>query len=319
MSCKKSAPYVISGDTQRGLFRSGFPVPNSLFFQSMAENRVGYVQEHFGHPVVLHKDEKDLSIQSTAHVSSCDLPVIALDQVYLDCPYTSLEVSRLCNSKTLAGQELGSRNGIPFLQQLDQIAQTLGHCEVQLFDDVIFTAKDLAEKIVPLLKERGITVKRIVVAILIGNGEKKLSELHPEIELDAVHYYPEVLDEVCERDFLAGVPQSGRLFGMNGVPVQPKTCAPYFRPWTRNSSGECFLYDWATLGEKNNSPEMETKVLEWSRFCLEQSIRLWEEIERLSRRLVHCDDLERRPWGIPCDKSRFVDHLVRSLKSLEMV
>lgn len=320
MPDQKNKPYVVSGDVH-GLLSSwaepsGFRVPDISFCRQMATERVKFLQDSF-HLHCIHDDEEELSAGISEHLSASNLPVISLDQNYVKCPHIPLEVSRLCDpTTTLKGQVLGSRNETPFHLQLEHIAR-LGHREVQLVDDVIFTAEDLTKVIIPSLKERGVAVKRIVAGILVGKGRDTLAELHPDIEVVAVRHYPEVWDEVCERDFLAGVPQSGRLFGRNGVPIFPKTCAPYFRPWCRNIAGKCLLHKWATLGSENNSPEMERKILEWSQFCLEQSIRLWEEIERLSGRLVHCDELEQRPWGIPCDGSRFVDNLVRTLTELE--
>jgi len=316
---QENSPYVMSGDAHCLLSgwssASGFGVPGISFFRQMVTERVKFLQDTF-HLHCIHDNEEDLSAGISNHLSASNLPVIALDQNYVKCPHIPLEVSRLCDPTSLKGQVLGSRNETPFHLQLDHIA-TLGHREVQLADDVIFTAEDLAKVIIPSLKERCVAVKRVVAGILVGKGKDTLKEFHPDIEVVAVRYYPKVWDEVCERDFLAGVPQSGRLFGKDGMPIFPKTCAPYFRPWCRNSSGECFLHKWATLGSEKNSLEMERKILEWSHFCLVQSIRLWEEIERLSRRSVHCDELDRRPWGIPYDGSRFVDHLVRTLKELE--
>ena len=317
MPCTQNVgPYVISGDSH-GLLKKwagqlGFSIPPPQFFQEMADRRMEILRRLFSFFCV-HVDEEELTLGVSRELSTSNLPIVALDQNYVTGEHVSLEVSRLCDPVTFEGKKLGSRTEESISSQVDRIANVLGQSEVQLVDDVVFSGTDLSTKIIPMLREREITVRRIVTGILIGDGRANLeaSEHCAGVEIAAVREFTKVHDEICERDFLAGVPQSGRLFGNNGISVSPRTCAPYFLPFTKNGNGKCFLKDWAAL----NSEEMPAQVQGWSIFCIEQSTNLWREVERLSGRWVHCSQLDRRPWGIPYDDSRFVEHLTRLLEA----
>lgn len=310
-------PYVISGDSHGLLKRWAVPrelsIPPYPFFQDMAAERSRVLERLFSLPCI-HLDEVELAAALRDELRRSDLPIIALDQNYLDGLGIPLEMTRLCDPKTLecAGR-IGSRTAEPLPEQLDAIARRLGPARVQLGEDVIYSGSDLANDLILELAERRVTVARITAAVVVGRGKVTIKERWPEIDIAHVRYYPEVCDEICERDFLAGVPQGGRLLGTNGVPLFPKACAPYFHPFAHaREPRKCFMNEWATL----NSATMPAEVRAFSRFCLEQSIALWQEIERISGRRVHCAKLERRPWGIPCDDSFFVDHLKCTLAEL---
>ena len=310
-------PYVISGDSYGLLLRwiptRGLTIPTFSFFSDLAEARRRAIEELFGF-CCIHLDERELSGAVREKLAESNLPVIALDQNYTDGAGLPLELTRLCNPETLESTDcLGSRSGVPIAAQLDCIGARIGPAEVQIADDVIFSGKDLARRLIGELKQRGIAVSRIVAGVVIEEGRARIQAAWPDIEIVPIRCYREVHDEVCERDFIAGVPLSGRLLGRDGVPVDPRTSAPYFHPFARSErDGKCFMKEWASL----DSETVPDAVREWSRFCLTQSITLWREIERLSGRLVHCSELERVPRGISCDESHFTDHLDRILAEM---
>jgi hypothetical protein len=111
-----------------------------------------------------------------------------------------------------------------------------------------------------------------------------------------VEEFDDLIDQVCERDFYAGVPYSGREHaGADNVGF------PYFLPFGKPK-------DWASV------PDKHQKI--FSRMCIRTSIDLFEELERLNNVEFKCKDLPRFVVGIPKDDSRFVDHLKQALKKL---
>jgi hypothetical protein len=113
------------------------------------------------------------------------------------------------------------------------------------------------------------------------------------VEVRSVHYFDSVVDEVCERDFYPGVLLSGRtLYGSENVGL------PYLLPF-----GD--PVNWASIPEE--------KKYAFSEFCLNQTIKIFEEIELSSGRPVLCRDLERNIFSIPADGIRFVDALKQKL------
>jgi len=128
----------------------------------------------------------------------------------------------------------------------------------------------------------------VVAGVTIGEGAKRLKK-ETKAELWTVIYYDEVIDEICERDFYPGVPLSGRT-----VKGQLNVGAPYLLPFGKPTH-------WASI------PKEWEK--EFSRFCLQQTIKLWEEIEEISGKVVRNCDLDRLPVGFNWDKTRFVENL----------
>ena len=78
--------------------------------------------------------------------------------------------------------------------------------------------------------------------------------------------YEDVKDEICERDFLAGVPFSGRtVYREDGSHYS----APYFAPFG--------------LPERWASIDDATAARKLSLYCIERSIELWQKVEDLNK------------------------------------
>lgn len=166
-----------------------------------------------------------------------------------------------------------------------------------LVDDVIFSGEGMVE-IIKKIENLGGKVTDILASIIIRNGFDTILQAFPNIYFTSYVFYEDVVDEVCERDFYAGIPYSGRLIGKNGLSIAPETGAPYFAPFGNAEK-------WASIPKD--------RVADWSKFCLKQSIKLWEEIEKVSGKPVFSNDLTRRPRFIPNDNSRFVEQLKKFL------
>lgn len=143
------------------------------------------------------------------------------------------------------------------------------------------------ERVARLFTKCDMRVRLICAGIGVTKGLWRLQQLNYEVR--CVRQYESVIDEVCERDFYPGVPLSGRtLFGAKNVGV------PYLLPFGKPG-------EWASMPTNWQVP--------FSAFCIQQTIRLFKEIERHSQRIVTCSDLGRLVVRLPQDGQRFVNEL----------
>ncbi|KKU41650.1 MAG: hypothetical protein UX57_C0002G0019 [Candidatus Uhrbacteria bacterium GW2011_GWE2_46_68] len=279
-------PYVISEDVALLLGAwaptRGFQVPSQIFFEGWREEFVFFMQRMF--PDVISVSEKEMTQGLSNLLEHIDLPVLSLDGVYVQADL-SLELARQINGeKKEVG--IGHRPGTPLLLHQVRKIQESGVREVALVDDVIFSGA-LIERVHHLLDRLGIRVGVVCAGVGMGEGVRRL--LSHGYDVRCVRKFESVIDEVCERDFVPGVPQSGRAILGND-----RVGAPYLLPF-----GDPI--GWASI------PPEHAKF--FSAFCFARAIVLFEEIEHLSGQPVRCCDLSRFPIGLPQDNTRFVDSL----------
>ncbi|MFH0806358.1 MAG: hypothetical protein V1885_01385, partial [Candidatus Brennerbacteria bacterium] len=206
-----------------------------------------------------------------------------------------LEVTRL-TGEDMKSTGQGSRNADSIEAQLNFLKNAV-EGPITLVDDVLFSGDSVCD-LIRMIQTSGIEIERVFAGISTHGAAQKIHERYPKISMfSALHFSHEVIDEICERDFYAGVPFSGRLIGNNGIAHVPERGLPYFQPFADKAHAK----EWSSVPLEH--------VEEWSHFCRMQSIVLWVAIEEYSKRKVLCNDLSRRPHPIPCDDSRFVDRL----------
>ena len=148
--------------------------------------------------------------------------------------------------------------------------------EIAIIDDVLFEG-NTHKYVYDLFKSRGVTVSKVFVGISIGDG-KKMLESHG-INVESVVHYDSVIDEICERDFLAGVPFSGRTIITNtGI-----YGAPYFEPFGKP-------VDWASI------PVGDASL--FSNFCVDSSLNFWRNIERKNRRQISTEEVPMKVFNL---------------------
>ena len=165
-----------------------------------------------------------------------DLPVVSLDQVYTFCG-SSLDLTRLVDQN---GEEAGygSRNGdaLSLPEKVRNLARNIVGGELVLVDDVMFSGAMYAH-LIDLFRENGVRVPRVYAGVAIGEGIRRMKTI--DCEVFAVRTYDEVIDEVCERDFMPGAPFSGRaVAGCRNVGM------PYLLPFGRPTA-------WASIPDAN--------------------------------------------------------------------
>jgi hypothetical protein len=281
-------PYVVSADIylllKEWAIQNGFILPTMEFFSELREEFSSFMGQVFSNFELVSEDEISLGLADL--VIKSGLPAISLDRVYFRSKL-SFEIARLVD-KSGQNRGLGHRAETPLLSEQVRRLQRSGVREVVLVDDVIFFG-DLLARIIHMFSRVGIRVPVICAGIGIAEGIKRINGTKRDVY--CVRTYDEVIDEVCERDFYPGVPLSGRLLvGGDNIGI------PYLLPFGNPES-------WASI------PTEHTKA--FSKFCLHQTILLFEEIERCSGNTVLCQDLERKVVGLPTGQARYTEVLSR--------
>lgn len=298
---KESAPYVVSLDKAsllNGWSReTGYSVPAPEYLEGM-EGDLRCVLAGYFNGVVEMVSDREIKIGLEQMIGSSRFPVYSLDRAYIGRNSVSgfIDVTRGVD-ENLQSIGLIARPGYPPIEhQFRQITQS-GEPEIILVDDVIFSGKDLVETICPQLQKLGSKVVKIHAGIGVGTGVELLR--NNGFDVECVREFPIVVDEVCERDFFAGVPMSGRtLIDKEGR----SWSAPYLRPFGDPIS-------WASIPRE--------REYEFSQFCLELSIKLWSEVERLSQAGVPVEAVPRQLRNINLDGS--ITKALREVKAIHFV
>ena len=279
-------PYVVSADIkillQQWTDQKGFKLPDEEFFRDMRSDFGVFMKQIF--PGFEMIPEEELSVGLNAIVKKNGLYPLSLDRVYYPSQL-KLDIARQINEDGI-DMGLGRRADSALLLNQFRSLKGSGVDEVSLVDDVIFTG-DLIARVGETLGRMGIKVKEIYAGIGIKEGIDLLQGQGYQVE--CVRTYDSVIDEICERDFYPGVPLSGRL-----VDPENNVGAPYILPF--GNPGK-----WASIPEEWQRP--------FSRFCIDQTRKLFEGIETSSNKPVRCSDLERKVVSLPLDNTRFIDAL----------
>lgn len=286
----KPTPYVVSEDINLLLGNwaeeRGFIMPKEEFFDEFRAAFKDTMSRVFDSFELV--PERELSEGMTDIVNRSGLLPVSFDRVYFRTE-PGLEITRLVDE---AGQDkgLGRRADNPALLKQFRRLREGGIKEVILVDDVIFTG-DMIRRAGNLIERMGVKVPVVCAGIGISEGIEQLNGFGQEVR--CVREYEQVVDEICERDFYPGIPMCGRsLEGNENVGV------PYILPF--GNPGK-----WASIPVEWQEP--------LSRFCIQQTIKLFEEVEQASGKPIRCQDLERKMFLLPRDETRFVTALERLL------
>ncbi len=278
-------PYVIS----RGLksiikkwcSENDLIAPNDEFFIEMSNRLENELEKMF--PAVEIISHREISSGIKLLVKESGLTPISLDRIYFKSEL-NMDITRKMlpnRDKYIIGNRFGT---LPVNEQLKLIHESDAK-EVVLIDDVLFSGGTIVSMI-ESLKVINVEVRLVCVGIGIEEGIENVVK-HAQVKCYKI--YDEVIDEICNWDFYPGVPSAGRLIeGSNNVG------RPYCEPF-----GD--ITNWASIPEKY--------ATNFSQFLIRESIRLFEEIEKLSGVVIKCEDLPRKVWSMPTDGTRFVDAL----------
>ena len=293
-------PYVVSEDIhillKEWADNRGFTLPNDDFFHSLRQEFISSMKAIF--PGFEFVTASELTSGITKLIEQVDLLPISLDRVYCRTSL-SIEVTR---SVDKSGNSMGLRERprcLPLNQQFQLLEDELSKLnvkEVVLIDDVIFTG-GMINEVIGRLVSRGIRVPHVCAGIGTAEGIARINTDGRGVH--CIRTYAQIIDQVCERDFYPGIPFSGRTV----VGRDDDMGMPYLLPFGSP-------LDWASIPDRLQ--------VTFSEFCLEQTIKLFREIEARSSKIVLGSDLTRRVFGLPLEK-RFIDELQQRAFVLDLV
>lgn len=282
----ETKPYVVSADIYLLLVKwakqKGFTLPNEEFFLKLRKEFSTYMSKIFSNFELI--SEEEILEHSSNVVSKNNVPIISLDTIYFSSDYL-IELTRSVSPEGL-DKGLRHRFGSESLFRQLNVLKKSGIKEVCLYDDVIFSGV-LAERIIRLLSILGINISKFYAGIGIQEGIDKIENSF-SIEVNCAHTYDQVVDEVCERDFYLGISYSGRSL-IDGENFGLSYILPFGKPEA-----------WASIPNEYQES--------FSFFCINQTIKLFEEIENSSNIIVDCSDIDRKVPNQP-KIGRYVDFL----------
>lgn len=278
------APYVVSSDAFRLMRdwsnRTGFKSPDKSFFLEYEAELGQKLHDYFGTEVdIIDEGEIRNGLKDYAAVSR--YPIISIDRVYVDDTFPNL-IGYIDMTRTV-GEDFNDlpgvhpRLGYPDLEVQIQRFKSEKQQDVVLLDDVIFTGGGML-RLAEILAKVNCRVAGVIGGIGIANSLEVIRDAG--IDVHCVRQYEEVIDEVCERDFVACSPMSGR--AMRDTEGNYWS-APYMKPF--GDPGK-----WASIPVEH--------VADFSEFCLKSSVRVWKEVERLSREEVPTSVAPRQIRGL---------------------
>lgn len=209
-----------------------------------------------------------------------DIPIVTLDKIYITPDEENIYF--LDCTRVSGTDEIISRKGESLDSQIRRIALNILGKQIMLADDVVFSGTVL-KTIINKFSKYGIEVVGIISSISMRKSyEYFKNNLKYGIRTNYI-LEEDVIDQICERDFYFGIAGSG-------IVVDTKEGlfkAPYFKPY----GNPC---------ERASIPEEYEK--EFSRGCLDRSIYLWEEIEKLKQQEILIGELPEKIINTESDK-----------------
>ena len=199
-----------------------------------------------------------------------NIPIVTLDKIYIKPDEKNvffLDCTRVNGSK-----EIISRKKESLDNQIIRLAKELKNKKIIIADDVVFSGYVL-RTIIKKFDDLGILVVGVITDICTNNA---FNYFNDNIQYGIRTNYlmmDDVIDQICERDFYFGIAGSGIMIRQKNALYK----SPYFKPY-------------------GNPFERASVPLEYvdyfSKGCLERSLYLWSEIDKL-----RSDDT--RIWELP--------------------
>lgn len=293
-------PFVLSEDTyplmERWARQTSINLPNRGYFSGITEDLSGVLKDVF--PAVETVSAYDLTRRLTDMVCRSALPVITLDDAYVRSgAIDQIDPTRTVNDQ-LESTGLGSRRPWSTIEkQIQNSIVGLRNRQIEtiaLADDVVFFG-DTIFSIATVYENAGIRVPKVIAGIAIEAGVQSLAD--KGIEVEAAYIFPDVIDEICERDFMVGVPNSGRTYIKN---QSVRLGVPYIKPFGKP-------VEWASIPED--------RATDFSLFCLSLAIQMWSRIEKETQSNIPTGKMPRQTLGLT-DSSSVTTALRRSFTQL---
>lgn len=286
MSCEQYKPYVISADVKTSLTswadNTGYTVPKPDYFKGMLGDMRSVLRGYFPDVEIITEEILSEGLRELSGMNG--LTIVSLDRFYTNgiSNITGYVDFTRSVDTTLTSTGLVSRTPVPIDTQIQKVSAGIDKTSpITLLDDVIFGGDTMLE-IVDRFAAYGIKTANVIAGIAVDEGITKLNKAG--IRVDAVITYQTVIDEICERDFVVGAPNSGRTIVIGNKIYGVPYLLPFGKP-----------FDWASIPKE--------KEQEFSLFCITQAAVLWEKIDRQSSATVPNRALAKSIYGIDDDRS----------------
>lgn len=272
-----SKTYIISEDISSLLLGAGLPayyfkrqklkVPEASLIAELRADFKDSLQSIF--PCVKIYTEGDLRSSLAQMAANARYPLVSLDRIYLFnnpnvCEY--LDASRITtNGKT----QMVLRNNQYNYSSLDEEIATLADrikagcnsAEIVIADDILFSGECMLD-IVKRFERQQVFICGAICALATKDGCELMRK--NGVEVSAAYKIDNFVDQICERDFYFGLPQSGMLMQSDDGQFYKQ---PYFLPFGKPE-------------ERASIPASES--LRFSCGCINRSRQMWQQIEKLS-------------------------------------
>lgn len=216
-----------------------------------------------------------------------NIPIVTLDKIFVNPDEEKiyfLDCTRI-NGKN----DIVSRLGESLDEQIERISKQINCRKVFLVDDVIFSGGVL-KNIISKFNKYEIEVIGVASSICTREAYEYFNGILDKGVKANYLLEKDVIDQVCERDFYFGIAGSGIM-----VDTDSGLCkAPYFKPF-------------GSPYERASIPRCYED--EFSKRCLNRSIYLWEEIEKMANKEILIKSLPEKIVGTNGD-----DGIVKTLR-----
>lgn len=301
---KNSKPYVVTYDLWlviQKLKNNGYAIPSREYVSSMSVEIGNTLRNIFPVTDIIPAEQIQGFLVKQSEITKYSK--ITLTGLMTDNVDAKLEFSRSVGLK-YQGQgynfvDLGihPRNpqSLSLKDQFEHAVQSSPSKGVTLFDDVVFTGgtiNDVSKK----LNRFDIVVNEVVTSVVLSRAKYLLEQ--EGVKVIANRIYDDVMDEVCARDFIVGMPDGGR----NVIISNNK----HFSATYINPVGLC--NKWASIPDEHAS--------KFSKSMLEISRDFWNEMNELNNRVFVSSDLEKPPvcW-LHAEKTELVNGLDSLIKA----
>lgn len=330
--------YVVTQDLQHLMERwcanKGLRAPDSDFFTLLNNRLKRHLQKYaFEKPVKGHSVKVDL-VQRERFVhlekpKSDPSFWITLDDVYVRGADFCIRETRIYDPNNFYGDDLGigaAPGENPLSEQVDDCVRKYVEqgepSEVILADDGTYSGGSI-KKALSELNQKGIYVTEIRLAFCtIGSLQEIEKYVIDHDKQCGIKYWPglvvnrdiSLMDWVCQRDFYLCVPRAGRTAGIVNSRKDPNLPRPEPKALIPEQ-GFSYLDHYGPIHEAGSIRQNERP---FSNQMVSDSIRLWQEIEKLNDNFrMTIGECPRYPGRLPLEKNMEGDSLVELLEGYE--
>ena len=272
----------------------GISIPSTKIIELLRKDFSKQAQKVYGNVCFISEDEMKGSILNLINNNNSDT-IISLDKVYTNGNvFATLDCTRLEGSKELVSRFTGKPIDSQISLLSKKIKEETKSNKITIVDDIIFSGESLIA-IKKLFEQNGIVIKKVLSGLTTNAAMEFFKTLN--IESDAAYLMSDTVeDEICERDFYFGIPQSGMTSIINGKIFKKPYFLPFGNPIKRASVPQEFSKNFSTG-------------------CLCRSKYFWEETEKNSNGEILIKHLPEKIINT-VDENRVVSTLEDAIREL---